>query len=88
VHIILGEHAVAILSKMTIKLRFTLIIAIISTTSILQGVVLFSSNSDTLTEASIIADVEIPLLNKAHELKLAVVQVQQWLPDISARSWQ
>lgn len=78
----------AILSKMTIKLRFTLIIAIISTTSILQGVVLFSSNSDTLTEASIIADVEIPLLNKAHELKLAVVQVQQWLPDISARSWQ
>lgn len=26
----------------------------------------------------------IPTLNKAHELKLAVVQVQQWLTDISA----
>ena len=31
-----------------------------------------------------LAEVEIPVLNKAHELKLAVVQVQQWLTDISA----
>lgn len=31
-----------------------------------------------------IAETSIPILNSAHELKLAVVQVQQWLTDISA----
>ena len=32
--------------------------------------------------------VEVPILNKAHEVKLAVVQVQQWLTDISATRGQ
>lgn len=31
-----------------------------------------------------LADTSIPVLNHAHELKLAVIQVQQWLTDISA----
>lgn len=31
-----------------------------------------------------LSDKEIPMLNKAHELKFSVVQVQQWLTDISA----
>ncbi len=37
-----------------------------------------ASHADRLTEK------DIPMLNKAHELKFAVVQVQQWLTDISA----
>jgi methyl-accepting chemotaxis protein len=41
-----------------------------------------SSESSTLTERN------IPLLNKAHQLKLAVVQVQQFLTDISATRGQ
>ena len=32
--------------------------------------------------------VDMTILNKAHELKLAVVQVQQWLTDISATQGQ
>jgi methyl-accepting chemotaxis protein len=31
-----------------------------------------------------ITEQEIPILNKAHQVKLSVVQVQQWLTDISA----
>lgn len=37
-----------------------------------------ASHEDQLNEK------DIPMLNKAHELKFAVVQVQQWLTDISA----
>lgn len=37
-----------------------------------------SGESNSMTER------EIPLLNKSHQAKLAVVQVQQWLTDISA----
>ncbi len=35
-----------------------------------------------------LADTSIPTLNSAHELKLAVVQVQQWLTDVSATRGQ
>ena len=31
-----------------------------------------------------VAEQDIPVLDKAHQLKLAVIQVQQWLTDISA----
>ena len=34
------------------------------------------------------AKIDTPILNKAHQLKLAVVQVQQWLTDISATRGQ
>jgi methyl-accepting chemotaxis protein len=47
------------------------------TTLYLAGTTLKESNSR-------VADHELPILNKAHELKLSVVQVQQWLTDISA----
>ena len=70
--------------RFTIKARFTLLISFISLISLTQGAILFSSNDNILGQATIIADIEIPLLNKAHELKLATVQVQQWLTDISA----
>ena len=40
------------------------------------------------SESSILAEHNIPVLNKAHQLKLAVVQVQQYLTDISATRGQ
>jgi len=70
--------------RFKVKARFTLLISFISLISLTQGAILFSSNDNILGQATIIADIEIPLLNKAHELKLATVQVQQWLTDISA----
>ena len=36
------------------------------------------------SESSVLSERDIPILNKAHELKLSAVQVQQWLTDISA----
>ena len=44
-----------------------------------------SSASDAMKHFAV---VETPILNKAHELKLAVVQVQQWLTDIGATHGQ
>jgi len=76
------------LRKLTIKTRFTLIICFVALISIVQGIILFSNNDSILKQASSIANTEIPLLNKAHELKLSVVQVQQWLTDISATRGQ
>ena len=40
------------------------------------------SSISAVTQA--FTEVEVPILDKAHSLKLAVVQVQQWLTDISA----
>lgn len=51
---------------------------------LVEGLVLFNSNQHILFDANQIANVNIPTLNKAHRLKLTVVQVQQWLTDISA----
>jgi len=42
-------------------------------------------NNDNLGgDISHLVDQQVPILDKAHQLKLAVVQVQQWLTDISA----
>ena len=40
------------------------------------------------SESSVLKERDIPTLNKAHELKLSVIQVQQWLTDISATRGQ
>ena len=39
-------------------------------------------------EASVLSQKEIPVLNLSHDMKLNVVQVQQWLTDISATRGQ
>ncbi len=52
-----------------------------------SGFVLLSVNQIGEASSELI-DKEMTILNSAHELKLAVVQVQQWLTDISAtRGW-
>ena len=73
-----------LLKNMTIKLRFSIVIGLIALTLIVQGAVLFYSNAQIRDQAKLVSDVEMPVLNKAHQLKLSVVQVQQWLTDISA----
>ncbi|MCP5158637.1 MAG: HAMP domain-containing protein [Gammaproteobacteria bacterium] len=49
---------------------------------------LFVSMLSTKAHMEHLASVDTVVLNKAHELKLAVVQVQQWLTDISATRGQ
>ncbi|MBW8192761.1 methyl-accepting chemotaxis protein [Neiella marina] len=73
---------------MSLKNRMLLLSAIMAVVLASQGAVLFSSNSAILGNANNISQVQIPILNHAHKLKLAVVQVQQWLTDISATRGQ
>ena len=69
---------------MTIKKRFMLLIGGLVAIVLIEGGVLFLGNNKMLYHATFVSEREIPTLNKSHELKLAVVQVQQWLTDISA----
>jgi len=69
---------------LTIKKRFIALVVFLTTVVILEGGVLLNGNVATLDQATHITENEIPILSKAHELKLTVVQVQQWLTDISA----
>jgi methyl-accepting chemotaxis protein len=72
------------ISKSTIKRRFSILAFILVTVATGQSIVLIMSNLSLADHAEQLSVTEIPLLNKSHELKLAVVQVQQWLTDISA----
>ena len=58
------------------------VVFLVLVTLIISGMANIADSSDKLTQK------EIPLLNKAHALKLSVVQVQQWLTDISATRGQ
>ena len=71
-------------NKLSIKLRVILLSAFLGSVVIVEAGVLLGNNNSILSHANDIDIVEIPILNKAHELKLSVVQVQQWLTDISA----
>ena len=46
--------------------------------------VLVSSVNTVERDSETISEQAIPIINAGHELKLSVVQVQQWLTDISA----
>ena len=71
-------------NKLSIKLRIILLSAFLGMIVIVEAGVVLGNNNSMLSHAIGIDAVEIPILNKAHELKLSVVQVQQWLTDISA----
>ena len=69
---------------MTLKKRFLLLTGLLGLVVIIQGGILLSGNQALVNHAKNLADRDVPILNNAHELKLTVVQVQQWLTDISA----
>jgi len=68
----------------TLIARFRILSAILATVVILQGVVVFYNSAATKTSVDDMAEIYLPNLNDAHELKYSVAQVQQWLQDIAA----
>ena len=72
------------MNNMSMKNKFALVCSILALAVIVQAVVIYSGSSSIISESKQIAGNEIPILNKAHQLKLSIVQVQQWLTDISA----
>ena len=69
---------------MTIRKVFLLLITLLVTILLIGGGGIVSKNLEVLSRTRLLEHKEISVLNRAHELKLAVVQVQQWLTDISA----
>lgn len=53
-------------------------------TVLIASFVLYQSNSFLLEKSTDISEKQISIIHHAHELKLSVIQVQQWLTDISA----
>lgn len=62
-------------------LASTLLLTIIMLTA---STMIFRNSQHLATAADDLTDKYLPLMNLAHDLKLDIVQVQQWLTDISA----
>ncbi|RDH81279.1 MAG: methyl-accepting chemotaxis protein [endosymbiont of Galathealinum brachiosum] len=67
-----------------LRKSFLILISILAVIGLVQGILVFSKNSIIFDQTQQLKHRGIPILNKTHELKLTVVQVQQWLTDISA----
>ena len=72
------------MKKLKLRKTFILLIGILSLVLIVQGQVMYNNTSNIIEQSRFFSDVNLLKLNKAHQLKLSVVQVQQWLTDISA----
>lgn len=72
------------MKNMSVIRKFGLLVGLIFL-MVCVGTVIVATGSSHLKEtARGLAEKELIILNKAHELKFSVVQVQQWLTDISA----
>jgi len=72
------------MTNLTLMKKFQLLIVFFAITATAVVGSVFYSSSQIERQAITVSEIQIPVLNKAHQLKLAVVQVQQWLTDISA----
>jgi methyl-accepting chemotaxis protein len=72
------------LNNITLKKRLGILIAIFVVIILAESILIFTGSQVSNEQIHSISERSIPALNKAHELKLSVVQVQQWLTDISA----
>ncbi len=65
-------------------LRFLLLTLLLAAVVVIESSVIIADSMKISEQSTRLAEERIPILTKAHELKLSVVQVQQWLTDISA----
>ncbi len=70
----------------TLKLGtlFLLLVILLVVAVIIESAVIIVKGKEISNQSIELTEKRIPILNKAHRLKLSVVQVQQWLTDISA----
>ncbi len=74
----------ASINSIKLSTRFLLLSLFLALVVIVEGSVIVLDNMKINDETFMLAEKNIPILNNAHRMKLAVVQVQQWLSDISA----
>ncbi len=65
-------------------MRCLLLTVLLATAVVIESGVIIIDSMIISSQSAELAENRIPILNKAHKLKLSVVQVQQWLTDISA----
>lgn len=74
--------------NLSVTRQFSLLAGFVAVVVIAVSGVLIAGNNNIARQATDVAETEIPILNASHQLKLTVVQVQQWLTDISATRGQ
>jgi len=67
-----------------LRKSFLILIIILAVIGAIQAALVFSKNTVIMKQTIHLENTGLPILNKSHQLKLSVVQVQQWLTDISA----
>jgi len=72
------------MKNLTFNTKLKLISIILTTVVLIQTISILVTESNLQQASNDLVNKEMVILNKAHELKLSVVQVQQWLTDISA----
>lgn len=72
------------LKSINLRQRFLLLAVALGLTVIIECGIIFGESTVIMDQAYEIAEEQFPLFDRAHRLKLTVVQVQQWLTDISA----
>lgn len=72
------------LNSMKLGMRFLLLTVLLAVIVVIGSGVIIVDNMAITSQSTQLAENKIPILSKAHTLKLSVVQVQQWLTDISA----
>ncbi|MBF0265909.1 MAG: methyl-accepting chemotaxis protein [Gammaproteobacteria bacterium] len=72
------------MGNLSLKKRFVLLVSFLLIILVIGGGIIITSTVHIENLNNKIATEQIQILNKAHSLKLTIVQVQQWLTDISA----
>lgn len=72
------------IKQLSLKAKLVILVGLMTVVILAASVYLIGNFSIINQQAKDIEYREMLILNKAHELKLSVVQVQQWLTDISA----
>ena len=71
-------------SGVSLNRRFQILSLMLAAAALIQSTVVLFESVDINKQSVSMSETRIPLLNGAHNLKLYVLQVQQWLSDISA----
>jgi methyl-accepting chemotaxis protein len=72
------------MNKFSFKNKLILIGTLIFFVFLFESSLILYNGSNIKNDSDILVNKNLLILNKGHDLKLTVVQVQQWLTDISA----
>ena len=72
------------MKKLNLRKTFITFICALFAVLLIQSWLIYTKTSHIIDQSIRFSESDVLILNKAHQLKLSVVEVQQWLTDISA----